>query len=324
MRVRGLGRTGISVSELTIGTATLAAGRDPVEASAALALALERGINAIEIDAGDRATVGLLRAALAREGARNRVHVLARVPTLVPFDLPSPHVPAQQAYPGRHIRVETEALLRTLGVERLALQQLHGWCPEWLDEGDWRETLERLRDEGKIAGFGISLFDHDVDAGLEAVASGAIDSVEVMYNLFDQGAAAALLPLCRQHAVAAIVRSPLYFGALAPSPGGGMRTFPREDWRRAYFFDAHRQETEARTRELAGRVQLPDRSLPDLALRFSLSHPAISTVAVGMHTRPQVEANVQAIRHAPLDAEKHASLAEHGWLCSRSHGAGLA
>lgn len=316
MRLRRLGRTGLDLSELTIGTATLAkAASDTREASAMVALALERGINAVEIDACDREAANLLGEIFRREGARNHVHVIARASSLVGFDLPSPHVPAQQAYPGRHIRAETEALLAALGVERLALQQLHAFCPEWRGEGDWQETFESLRAEGKIAGFGISLFDHDVEAGLGIVASGAIDAVEVMYNIFDQSAAAALLPLCQGHDVGVIARSPLYFGALAPSPEGGMRDFPPGDWRSAYFFDAHRRETEERVRQLVHEVEPPDRSLSDLALRFCLSHPAISTVAVGMRTREHVEANIEALRHGSLGTGKHAALAGHKWLC---------
>lgn len=315
MRLRRLGRTGLDISELTIGTATLAAAAsDTREASSMVALALERGINAVEIDSGDRETASLLGEILRREGARNQVHVIARASSLVRFDLPSPHVPAQQAYPGAHIRAETEALLAVLGVGRLALQQLHAFCPEWRGEGDWHETFERLRAEGKIAGFGVSLFDHDVEAGLEIAASGTIDAVEVMYNIFDQSAATALLPLCQGHGVGVITRSPLYFGALASSRGGDMRDFPPEDWRSAYFFDAHRRETEERVRRLAHEVEPPDRSLSDLALRFCLSHPAVSTVAVGMRTREQVEANIEALRHGSLDASKCASLAGHKWL----------
>jgi aryl-alcohol dehydrogenase-like predicted oxidoreductase len=316
MRRRRLGRTGLDISELTIGTSTLAtAASDTREASAMVAFALEQGINAVEIDSGDREAASLLGEVLRREGARNQVHVIARASSLVRFDLPSPHVPAQQAYPGWHIRAETETLLAALGVERLALQQLHAFCPEWRGEGDWQETFERLRAEGKIAGFGVSLFDHDVEAGLEIAASGAIDAVEVMYNVFDQSAAAALLPLCQGRDVGVIARSPLYFGALASSRGGNMRDFPPEDWRNAYFFDAHRRETDERLLRLAREVESPDRSLSDLALRFCLSHPAVSTVAVGMRTREQVEANIEALRHGPLDAGKSAALADHKWLC---------
>lgn len=311
MRFRPLGRTGLDISELTLGTSALAAAvrNDIAEAGAMVALALDRGVNAIELDAGDGVAATLLGEILRRENAFDRVHIFARATSLVPFDLPSPHVPVQEAYPGRHLRAETEALLATLGVERLALQQLHAWCPEWQHEGDWLETLERLCDEGKIAGFGVSLFDHDVAAGFEIVASGRIASVQAMYNVFDPGPARALLPLCRKHDVGVIARAPLYYGAL----GGGLEFSP-DDWRRAYFFDEHRRETWERVERLKTAAP-PDRSVADLALRFCLSHPAVATVAVGMRNRAQLEANLRAVLAGPLDADTCTSLAKHAWLC---------
>lgn len=309
--MRRLGRTDLAVPEYTIGTAALKVkDLDVAEAGAMIALALDRGIHAFELDAGDDQVASFLGEILKREGARDRAQILARVTSLMPFDLPSPHVPAPQAYPGRHIRLQTEALLASLGVERLALQQLHAWCPEWLHEGDWLETFDRLRTEGKIAGFGVSLFDHDVESALEAVASGAIDTVQVMYNIFDQGAAPLLFPLCRKHDVGLIARSPLYYGVLA-SPA----RFPPGDWRSDYFFDEHRRETEERVQRLASEVEPPDRSVADLALRFALSDPAVSTVATGTRTRAQLETNLRALERGPLTAEKRQSLAGHAWLC---------
>lgn len=291
MRFRTL--AGLSVSECTIGTAAL--GRDPVEAKPMLALARDRGVNAVEIDAGDHAAVELLK-------EHREIHIFARATSRIPFALPSPHIHAQQAYPGHHLRAETEALLRTLGVERLALLQLHAWCPEWLHEGDWLETLGRLRDEGKIAGMGISLFDHDVTAGLEAVASGLIDAVQVMLNVFDQSAIAAL-PLCEANKVGVIARSPLYFGALA----GRTQGFAPDDWRATYFYEDHRRETEGRVARLANPLET--------ALRYPLSYAAVSTVAVGMRSRKQLEANLEAIVRGPLSADEIAALAAHRWLC---------
>lgn len=311
MQFRHLGGTGLDISELTLGTSALAAAArsDVAEAGAMVALALDRGVNAIELDAGDGAAAALLGEILRRENARDRVHVLVRATSLVAFDLPSPHVPVQDAYPGRHLRAETEALLVTLGVERLALQQLHAWCPEWQHEGDWLETLERLREEGKIAGFGVSLFDHDVAAGFEIVTSERIASVQAMYNVFDPGPARALLPLCRKHDMGVIARAPLYYGAL-----GGRLDFSPDDWRNDYFFDEHRRETGERVERLQA-VNPPDQSLADMALRFCLSHPAVSTVAVGMRNRAQLETNLQAVLAGPLDPDICAALAEHAWLC---------
>lgn len=275
-----------------------------------VAMALDHGINAFEIAAGDCETVELLGEILKHESATDRVHVFARVSSRVPFELPCPHVPVQQAYPGNHIRAEAESLLARLGVERLALQQFHAWCPEWLDDGDWLESMTRLREEGKIAGCGVSLFDHDVDAALDVVASGAIDSVQAMYNIFDQGAASALFPRCLNHDVGVIARSPLYFGALAAT----VREYSQGDWRAEYFFDEHRRETSERVENLCAAVPL-NGSVSNLAVRFSLSHPAVTTVAVGMRTCQQLEVNLQAVRDGSFDADGRMSLAAHKWLC---------
>lgn len=301
MRRRPLGRTGIEISECTLGTALLGQG-ERAEAQAMLAVAFESGINAVEIDAGDEQAVSLI----AEAGRDRDIHVLARATSLMPFDLPSPHIHVDKAYPGHHLRAQTDALLATLGVERLGLVLLHAWCAEWLREGDWLETLSRLRDEGKIAGFGISLFDHDVEAGLETVASGAVDAVEAMYNIFDPAPAASLFPLCAKQGVGVIARSPLYYGALA----GPMHDFPADDWRRGYFYPEHRREAEARVRAIADGAPTSK-----LALRFALSHPAVTTVAVGMRTREQLEANLRAFAKGPLSVGDAAALAAHAWLC---------
>ena len=314
MGFRSLGRTGLTVSELTLGTSFFdRRGSGLAEAAAAVRLALGHGINALELDAGGRA-VDAVGDILKRERAADKVLIFARVTSLVPFDLPSPHVHAQQAYPGAHIRAQTEELLKRLGVERLGLQQLHAWCPEWLHEGDWLETLIQLRAEGKIAGIGISLFDHDVESALEAVPSGAIDCVQTMYNIFDQGAAAALLPLCAKHEVGLIARSPLYFGALA---GALERAAPFADgdWRRDYFYPEHLSETRRRTQLLAQELKPADGTVREAALRFCLSHPAVSTVAVGMPTIRQVQSNVDALQHGPLFPATIARLRNHRWLC---------
>lgn len=314
MTLRRLGRTGLDVSACTLGTAALASPTaDRREAGTMIARALERGVNAFELAGSDGRVADLLGEVFARAGARSRVHVFARVTSLVRFDLPSPHIPAQQAYPGRHIRTETEALLRTLGVERLGLQQIHAWCPEWLDEGDWLETLDRLREEGKIAGYGISLWDHDLDSAATVLARGAASSVQFMYNIFDQGAGTGLLPFCQRAEIGVIARSPLYFGALAWDEGGP--ALAPHDWRDGYFYDSHRQETLARVRRLAREVVVSGRPLPEVALRFALSHPAVTTVAVGMRTCAQLDADLAAIERGPLQAEEIAVLAPHTWLC---------
>lgn len=314
MRYRRLGRSGVDVSVCTLGTSGLGRGEsDAGETRKAWALAIDRGVNAIELDAaaGIAEPVGRL---LAEEKARGRVHALARIRSLVPFELPSPHISAHHAYPGEHIRAQCEALLRTLGVERLALLLLPAWCPEWWHEGDWLQTLASLKDEGKIAGFGVALFDHDVEAALEGVARGIVDAVQVMYNIFDPQASAEFLPLCLRHNVGVIARSPLYYGMLVPRIGRPAE-FSIDDWRHEFFFDAHLDETTRRADHLETVAGQSGSSLSDLALRFSLSHPAVSTVAVGISSRAHLDANLAALERGPLSVDVLRALSGHEWLC---------
>ena len=309
MRYRRLGRTGLDISICTLGTAA----RDRGEARNAWAIAFDQGVNAVELAAAAGIAEPLGRL-LAEQGARDRVHVLARIPSLVPFDLPSPHILADRAYPGAHIVAQCEALLKALGVERLGLLLLPDWCPEWWHEGNWLETLAGLKEAGKVAGFGVSLFDHDIEAALEGPAGGLIDAVEVMYNIFDPHAAAELLPLCGRRDVGVIVRSPLYYGMLVPR-SERPASFPADDWRGEFFFDVHLDETGHRADRLEHLASQAGISLSELALRFSVSHPAVSTVAVGTSSAAHLAANLAALERGPLTDEMLRALSAHRWLC---------
>lgn len=311
MQHRALGRTGLAVSALTLGTGALARA-DRNEAVAVIARALDRGVNSIELDAADERAMALLGEALATHDRRDEVHLLVRARSLVPFALPSPHVPVEQAYPGARLRADVEGVLRALRIERLGVLQLHAWCPEWLDEGDWRTTLQDLRAEGKIAATGISLFDHDIDAAATAVQSAAVDAVQVMLNIFDQAALAALLPECRRQGIGVIARAPLYYGALAD--GVDLAALAPQDWRHAYFYPDHAAEVAGRVARLAG-LGGPGTSLAALALRFCLTPPGVSTVAMGLRTRAQLEQALQAVEDGALPQAVLQQLRGHAWLC---------
>lgn len=315
MERRTLGRSGLEISQLTFGTGAFdrAGSTETAEAAAAVTLGLAGGINAVEVAAGSAAET-FVGDILQPRSASDPIHIFSRARSLVPFNLPSPHIPVFEAFPGKHLRAQAEASLKSLGAQRLACQFIDAWCPEWLEEGDWLETLVRLREEGKIAAIGISLFDHDVDAGMGAVASGLIDCIEVMFNIFDQGAAGALFRLCEQHRVGVIARAPLYFGGLSRRVRQP-RTFAAGDWRHDYFFDDHITEVRDRVGHLEDALETTGERLEETALRFCLSHAAVSTVAVGMRTQEQVEANLRAVELGPLDEGRLHTLRGHRWLC---------
>ena len=288
-------------------------GADPGAVRDALALALNRGVNAIELQAGGRAE-HLLGEMVPKLGNANELHILSRLSAGGPFDIPTPQVPAFDVYPGKLIRESTERLLTALKVERLGCQMIHAWCPEWLGEGDWLEELQRLKQEGKIAAIGVSLFDHDCDAGLQIAASGSVDCIEIMYNIFDPGTAQTLLPICAKQGVGVIARSPFYFGVLAGRLDDAA-PFPADDWRGEFFYPDHRAECRDRARALSSLAEREDEDVPGLALRFAASHPAMSTIAAGMSSAHQVRRNLDALDRGPLTATTLAVLRDHRWLC---------
>jgi aryl-alcohol dehydrogenase-like predicted oxidoreductase len=288
---------------------------DDEEAMRSLALAFEWGLNFVDTAAlyGHGHAERLVGRVLKRMKLGGQVCVATKVPPALPIWLPSPHIHASEAFPGEHIRRHTEQSLRNLGVEQLGLQQLHVWSPMWLGEGDWQETFERLREEGKIRGYGVSLHDHDPDSALDLVTSGAVDSVQVIYNLFDQGASKLLFPLCLKHGVGVIVRSPLYEGALSGTFSRHTR-FAEGDWRQQFFAGGHLEDVTERAERIKPWVRPPDQTLADLALRFSLSHPAVTTVITGMRRRRHVYANLRVSDGPMLPAEVVRQLACHDWL----------
>lgn len=318
MNYRRLGRTGVRVSELTAGTwgwdARLWKDLDRAEAEASLLLAIERGVTMIDTAAAYGDAESEIGRILGENTLRDEVFVATKIAPVIPIELPSPHIRADEAFPASHIIDSTHASLRTLGVERIGLQQLHTWSPTWLHEGEWFDALSHLKRSGKVGAIGVSLFDHDPESALALVKSGAVDCIQVLYNLFDQSPAHALLPACLEHGVAVIARSPILAGALSQQIRADI-PFQEGDWRRDYFYPEHLEETRRRAAALEALVRPPDQSLADLALRFALSHPAVSTVAVGMRRRRHVYENLR-VANGPLhDDAMLQALRSHAWLC---------
>lgn len=313
MQRRRLGRSGLSLSALTLGTDAAASLSGPALRDL-FALAFDSGIDTVEMAATNLPVADALGAVVRSGRAPTDLHILCRIAPLVPLPLPAPHFLADQVYPGAHIRAQVDALLARLGTDRIALVHLPVWSPEWLGEGDWLDTLEQLRNGGKIADFGVATFDHDADAALSAVESGRIGSVQVMLNLFDPQPMQTLLPLCAKHDVAVIARAPLYHGGLVAGSAMMREGATWGDWRDAHFYPEHRAETAERARLIAD--DLAGEPVVDAAIRFCLTHDAVASVAVGMRTPAHVAANVAAARDGPRDPRDVAMLASrHRWLC---------
>ena len=316
MEFRALGKTGVDVAELSFGAWGIGgdqwSGTDDAESLRALRRAMEMGVNFIDtaLVYGDGHGEKLVGRAVkeARSGAR----VASKIP---PKDGAWPArkgAPVEDVYPAEWVVECTERSLSNLGLGTIDLQQFHVWSDEWAHEGDWPEAVDKLRHEGKIRAFGISVNDHDPANGIELVKSGMVDTVQVIYNIFDQSPEEELFPAAEGAHVGVIVRSPLDEGGLTGMVKPGT-TFPEGDWRRDYFAGDRKAQVWQRVQAIAKDLGIPVGRLPEVALRFCLSNPAVSTVAAGMRSVQNVEANVRAAQLGPLSANEVEILRHHGW-----------
>lgn len=218
----------------------------------------------------------------------------------------------RDVFPRNYIVERTEQSLRNLGVERIDLQQLHVWNDEWAGADEWHSAFEKLRREGKVWHFGISVTEHDPDDSLQMIETGEIDAVQVIYNIFDQSPETALFPKCQQKGVGVIVRVPFDEGSLTGTITE-QTTFPPEDFRTRYFGGDRKKQVVHRIEKLRTLLDGEAKTLSELALRFTLNHPAVSTVIPGMRKTQNVEANCSVSDGRKLASDLSAALREHAW-----------
>ncbi len=315
MKYRTLGRTGIEVSEIGYGAWGIGGvqwtGGDDDEARRALNLAIDQGLNFIDtaLAYGDGHSERLV-GEVAR--SRNeRIYIATKVPPKN-SEWPARDVPLQQAFPRDYIIKCTEQSLKNLGVETIDLQQLHVWNDKWADEHEWIEALARLREQGKVRYFGLSLNDYQPWNAIKALRQGHIDAVQVIYNIFEQAPEDELYPVCQELNIGVIARVPFDEGGLT----GAIRpdsVFPATDFRSWFFRGDRKREVYERVEKLKGLLDDEATSLPELALRYTLSHDAVSTVIPGMRSTKHVTANISCSDGRRLSDELLTKLKAFAW-----------
>ena len=211
MQYRQLGRTGLEVSEIGYGAWGIGGagggwvGAQDDESILALERFIALGGTFIDTARGYGRSEELVgRVVRAHEG--EGLVVATKVPPKNGQWPARSGVPVEEAFPGDHIRASVETSLRASGLESFDVLQFHVWSDEWVGRGDWQQTIQALKDEGTIRHFGVSINDHEPENGLELVRSGAVDTVQVIYNVFHQQPEEQLLPACQEHGVGVIVR----------------------------------------------------------------------------------------------------------------------
>ena len=316
MKYRKLGRTNFEISEVGygawgIGGAQWLGGTDD-ESLAALRRAIELGLNFIDtaLAYGGGHSEELV-GQVVRDAGR-RIYVASKVPPKNLLWPARPGIGIDEVFPYDYILRSTERSLKNLGLETIDLQQLHVWNPEWIARDEWRRGLEDLKRSGKVRAVGISINDHQPDSALEIIETGLIDSVQVIYNIFDRSPERSLFPLAMARNIGVVARVPLDEGSLTGKIDEHTR-FAKGDFREGYFKGDRKRQVRDHVDSLLADLGVNAASLPEIALRFCLSHPAVSTVIPGMRSVRNAEANCAVPGKGPLPAETLAVIRQHGW-----------
>jgi aryl-alcohol dehydrogenase-like predicted oxidoreductase len=316
MKYRPLGKTGIKVSEIGFGAWGVGAnqwlGGNDEDSLAALKRAVELGVNFIDtaLAYGEGHSEKLV-GRVVRDAA-TQVYVATKIPPKNRIWPAKPGIPIDEVYPYDYSVECTNKSLKHLGVDVIDLQQFHVWNPEWIARDEWRRAIEDLKKAGKVRYFGISINDHQPDSALEIVKTGLIDTVQVIYNVFDQAPEKNLFPVCQEKEVGVLARVPLDEGALAGAVTPETE-FDPNDFRAWYFRGDRKKEVfekvEALKKDLAGGQD----TLAEFALRFTITHPAVSTVIPGMRKVRNVESSTGVSAKGALDERLLAVARKHAW-----------
>ena len=312
-----LGRTGLEVSEIGYGAWGIAGdawlGAKDEESLKALNRAVDLGLNFIDtaLAYGDGHSERLVGKLVAERD--ETIHVATKVPPKNRI-WPAPEgVSVDEVFPGDYVRECTEQSLSNLGLDAIDVQQFHVWQDDWVGQGDWLEAVEDLKQEGKIRSFGVSINDHQPSNAVRLIETGVVDTVQVIYNVFDQSPEDELLPACQEHGVGVIVRVPFDEGALTGriTPE---TTFDEGDFRNNYFRGERKQEVHDRVRAIVSELGTSEDEIAEIALRYILSHPAVSSVIPGMRSVRNVERNMAVGDGKGLPEDQVQRLKAHRWV----------
>ena len=317
MRYRRLGRTNFEVSEIGHGAWGIGGnmwfGHTDKESLAALRASIEAGVNFIDtaLAYGEEGHSERLVGEIVRNQDKP-VYIATKVPPKNQLWPARPGIGIEDVFPYDYIVECTERSLDNLGTDVIDLQQFHVWNPDWLARDEWRRAIEDLKKAGKVRAFGISINDHQPDSAVGIIDTGLIDTVQVIYNIFDRTPEKTLLPLCHQKDIGVIARVPFDEGSLTGRITEDS-TFEDKDFRAMYFRGDRKREVAEHVGALLEDLEIERHDLPLIALRFILSNPAVSTVIPGMRSISSVQMNTRAPMLGPLPEAFMEIVQRHAW-----------
>ena len=314
MRYRTFGRTSWKVSDIGYGMWGLAgwSGSDDEESLKSLHRAVELGCNFFDTAwAYGAGRSEKILGQIVRAYPGKKLYVASKIPPKN-FKWPAePTYSLDDCYPPEHIREYVEKSLKNLGLNQMDLIQFHTWDDSWAADTRWQRALDDLKREGLILAAGISIDRWEPANAIAALRTGLIDSVQVIYNIFDQNPEDELFPVCRELNIGVIARVPFDEGTLT-----GTLTldshWPKGDWRNGYFVPENLKASVEHAEAL--RPVVPSNmTMPEMALRFILANPDVSTIIPGMRKIKNTEMNIATSDAGSLSPEMIQKLRAHRW-----------
>jgi aryl-alcohol dehydrogenase-like predicted oxidoreductase len=314
MRYRTLGRTGWQVSDIGYGMWGLAGwtGSDDEESLRSLHRAVELGCNFFDTAwAYGRGHSEELLGQLVRAHPDKKLYVASKIPPKN-FKWPAePEYTLDDCYPPDHIRQYVESSLQNLGLSQMDLIQFHTWDDSWASDTRWQGALDDMKREGLILAAGISIDRWEPANAIQALRTGYIDAVQVIYNIFDQNPEDELFPVCRELNIGVIARVPFDEGTLTGTLTLDSK-WPNGDWRNSYFVAENLKASVERAEALRPLIP-PDMTMPEMALRFILANSDVSTVIPGMRKLKNTEMNIATSDAGGLSPELIQKLRPYRW-----------
>ena len=314
MKYRTFGRTGWQVSDIGYGMWGLGewTGSDDDESMQSLHRAVELGCNFFDTAwSYGSGHSEMLLGRLVRAHPEKKLYVASKIPPKNRKWPARPEYSLDDSYPPEHMREYVENSLKNLGLDRMDLIQFHTWDDSWAEDERWQRALYDLKRECLIEAAGVSVNRWEPANAIRALRTGAVDAVQVIYNIFDQNPEDELFPVCRELNIAVIARVPFDEGTLTGTLTLDSK-WPKGDWRNGYFVPENLKSSVERAEALRPLIP-PGMTMADMALRFILANPDVSTIIPGMRKPKNTEMNIAASDAGALEPDLIQKLRAHRW-----------
>jgi aryl-alcohol dehydrogenase-like predicted oxidoreductase len=196
-----------------------------------------------------------------------------------------------ETFPSRYVRECSQQSLNKLELEAIDVKQGYVWQNEWVGEKNWLEAVEDLKREGKIRFFGTPINDYQLSNAIKLIETCVVDTVQLIYNVFDNSPEEGLFPAWYKHNIGVIVRVPFNEGALAGTITPET-TFEEGDLRNDYFRGDRKREVYERVRAIVSERGVSEDEMAKVALCYVLSYSAALTGIPDMRSVCNVKGNM--------------------------------